>query len=147
MSEQNKAIVTTSTPSDAATRTNPLDSVRQLTCAWVGMWVVASEDLGKFYQRCLARGAEIMNTQPAAMPPEEKPLAQDAAAADPKKAKPKSVRPTTIVNAFGAVESYHIDLNVDQLLPTKEEFDALAERVEALSREVDALVEQRQQAQ
>jgi polyhydroxyalkanoate synthesis regulator phasin len=32
------------------------------------------------------------------------------------------------------------------LLPTREELDALTERVEALSREVDALVEQRQQA-
>ena len=147
MSEQNKAIVTTSTPSDAATRTNPLDSVRQLTYAWVGMWALAGEELGNFFQRCMARGEQIMQAPSAATPPEEKPLASDAAAVDPKKAKPKSVRPTTIVNAFGAVESYHIDLNVDQLLPTKEEFDALAERVEALSREVDALVEQRQQAQ
>ena len=38
-------------------------------------------------------------------------------------------------------------INVDRLLPTKEELEALIERVEALSREVDALVDQRQQAQ
>ena len=147
MSEQNEAIVTNATPSVTAPRSNPLDSVRQLTYAWVGMWAVASDDLGNFIQRCVARGEQIMNASSAARAPEQKPPASDAAVVDPKKAKPKSVRPTTIVNAFGAVESYHIDLNVDQLLPTKEEFDALAERVEALSREVDALVEQREQAQ
>ena len=33
------------------------------------------------------------------------------------------------------------------ILPTKQELDALSERVEALSREVDALVEQRKQEQ
>ena len=66
MSDQNGAIVTTSTPSDAATRTNPLDSVRQLTYAWVGMWAVASDDLGNFIQRCVARGEQIMNASSAA---------------------------------------------------------------------------------
>ena len=143
MSDQSEAIVTTLVPSDPIPRSNPLDSVRQLTYAWVGLWAVASEDLGNFFQRCVARGEQMLNAPPAATALEETALAHDAAA-DPKKAAPKSVRPTTIVNAFGAVESYHFDLNIDQLLPTKEELDALAERVEALSREVNALVEQHQ---
>ncbi len=43
------------------------------------------------------------------------------------------------------VESYHIDLNAEGILPTKQELDALSERVEALAREVEALVEQRQE--
>jgi polyhydroxyalkanoate synthesis regulator phasin len=51
----------------------------------------------------------------------------------------------SVFNAFGAVESYHIDLNAEGILPTKQELDDLSERVEALSREVDALAKQRKQ--
>jgi polyhydroxyalkanoate synthesis regulator phasin len=50
----------------------------------------------------------------------------------------------SVFNAFGAVESYHIDLNAEGLLPTKQEVDALSERVEALAHEVEALVKQRE---
>jgi hypothetical protein len=64
----------------------------------------------------------------------------------PRTAASRAVRPLSIVNAFGAVESYHIDLNVDRILPTKEELDALIERVEALSGEVDALVERKRRS-
>jgi hypothetical protein len=72
------------------------------------------------------------------------PPAPDAGATSPKPATSRAIRPMSIFNAFGAVESYHFDLNVNQLLPTKAEFDALLERVEALSREVDALAKQRE---
>jgi polyhydroxyalkanoate synthesis regulator phasin len=144
MSEQSETIVPaapTVQPRD------PLVGVRQLAYAWVGLWGVAAEDLSKLYQRCVARGEQIMNSKSSATPTEVKPSTPDVAATEPKKSAPKAIRPTSIFNAFGAVESYHIDLNAEEILPTKQELDALSERVEALSREVDALVEQRKQGQ
>ena len=63
MSEQSEAIVTT-TSSSTAERGELLAGVRQLAYAWVGMWGVASEDLGHFYERCVARGEQILNARP-----------------------------------------------------------------------------------
>jgi hypothetical protein len=108
-----------------------------LAYAWVGLWSVAAEDCGKFFQRCVARGEQIMQAQPPAVQPE-------APATESKKTAPKSIRPMSVFNAFGAVESYHIDLNVAGILPTQQELEALTERVEVLSREVEALAKQRQ---
>jgi polyhydroxyalkanoate synthesis regulator phasin len=143
MSEHPEALVAT-TSASTAEHNGPLAGVRTLAYAWVGLWRVAAEDLGKFYLRCVVRGEQIVNAQPMASQPEVKPSAPDAATAEPKKIAPKNIRPMSIFNAFGAVESYHFDLNIDQLVPTKAEFDALLERVEALTREVDALASQRQ---
>ena len=123
---------------------NPLHGARQLAYAWVGLWSVAAEDFGKLCQRCVARGEQLLNAQPPAAQPAVKPPAPDAAVTSPNPAASRAVRPMSIFNAFGAVESCHFDLNADQLLPTKAEFDALLERVEALSREVDALAERRE---
>ncbi len=149
MSEQSEVIVP-APPSSTHQRGSLLDGVRQLACAWVGMWGVASEDLGNFYQRCVARGEQLLKAQPPlarpaqpALPPQE----PDVVVSRAKSTAPRRVQPTTIMNAFGAVESYYIDLNAEKILPTKQELDALTERVEALSREVDALVEQRKQGQ
>ena len=146
MSEQSEVIASV-TSSPAGRRSGPLDGVRQLVYAWVGLWGVASEDLGNFCQRCVVRGEQIMNSKLPATQSEAKPNPLEAVVSQPRTAASRAVRPVSIVNAFGAVESYHIDLNVDRILPTQEELEALNERVEALSREVNALVDQRQQAQ
>jgi hypothetical protein len=143
MSEQSE--VNVSTPSSTVKRSGLLDGVRQLTYAWVGMWSVASDDLGDFYTRCVARGEQVMNAKPPAARPEVKP--PDAAVALPKTAASRAIRPMSIVNMFGAVESYHIDLNAEGILLTKQELDALSERVDALSREVNALSDQRKEEQ
>ena len=146
MSEQSEATVS-ATPPSTAQGDVLLSRARQLAYAWVGMWVVASGDLGAFYQRCVARGEQIMNAKPPATQPDVKPLTLEAAVTHPKKPTSKNVRPMSVFNMFGAVESYHIDLNAEGILPTKQELDALSERVEALAREVDALIEQRKQEQ
>jgi hypothetical protein len=146
MSEQREAIVIT-TSSSTAQPSSLLVGVRQLAYAWVGMWGVASEDLGHFYERCVARGEQILNARLTTAQPEVNPPAPEAAVAAPKAAAVRRIRPVSIINAFGAVESYHIDLNAEGLLPTKQELDAVSERVEALAREVNALVDQRKQEQ
>ncbi len=142
MSDQNEAIVTktsTAAPNDL------LAGVRQLACAWIGMRGVAAEDVGKFYQRCVARGEQLLKAQqPPAAQPIAKPPAPDAGVTAPKPATSRPIHPMSVFNAFGAVESYHIDLNAEALLPTKQELDALRERVEALAREVESLINQRE---
>jgi hypothetical protein len=143
MSEQSEAIVA-ATSSSTAERNDPLAGVRQLAYAWVGLWGVAAEDLGNFYQRCVARGEQIMNSQPPATSPEAKPRPLEAVVSEPRTTAARRIRPLSIVNAFGAVESYHFDLNAEGILPTKEEINSLSERVEALTREVDALARQRE---
>jgi hypothetical protein len=142
MSEQSEAIVA-ATSSSTAERNDPLAGVRQVAYAWIGLWGVAAEDFGNFYQRCVARGEQILQAKPQSPRPEVQPSAPYAAA-EPKKPAPKVIRPLSVFNAFGAVESYHIDLNAEALLPTKQELDALSERVEALAREVDTLTKQRE---
>ena len=146
MTEQSEVHVPT-VPSSTVPRSGLLDGARQLAYAWVGLWGVTSDDLGNFYQRCVARGEQLLNAKSSAARPEVQPLPSDAVASQSTTAASRRIRPVSIVNAFGAVKSYHIDLNVNRELPTKEELDALIERVEALSREVDALVEQRKQEQ
>ena len=144
MSEQSE-VIETKTPSPTAQSSGLLDGVRQLAYAWVGLWVVASEDLGNFYQRCVVRGEQIMNSKPIATQPEAISHSPEAVESQPRTTASRAVRPMSIVNAFGAVESYHIDLNAEGMLPTKQELDALSERVEALSREVEALAERREE--
>jgi hypothetical protein len=144
MSEQSEVFVAT-TPSSTAERNDPLAGVRQLAYAWIGLWGVAAEVFSNFYQRCAARGEQILQAKPSSPRPELNPSAPDAAATELRKPTPKVIRPMSVFNAFGAVESYHIDLNAEGLLPTKQEFDTLSERVEVLAREVDALVKQREQ--
>ncbi len=63
----------------------------------------------------------------------------------PKSAASRRSRPVSVINALAVVKPYHIDVNAEGELPTKEEFDAMLERVEALAREVDALAKQREQ--
>ena len=113
MSEQSEAIVAT-THHQPREHGDPLAGVRQLAYAWVGMWGVASDDLGNFYQRCVARGEQILNAKPPAAQPEVKPPAPDAGVTRRETVAPRSIRPMSVFNAFGAVESYHIDLNVDR---------------------------------
>ncbi len=142
MSEQSEALNTTASP--AAAPSEPLVSMRQWACAWVGLWGVAAEDLGKFYQRCVARGEQLLKAQPSAAQSAMKLPAPVTDVTPPKSTVPKVIRPMSVFNAFGAVESYHVDLNAAGLLPTKQELDALSERVEALAREVDTLAKQRE---
>lgn len=144
MSAQIERIVTAA---PVAQQRDPLAGVRQLAYAWIGMWGAAAEDLGSFYRRCVTRGEQIMNAKPPAATSEAEPHPLEAAASQPRATASRAIRPMSIFNAFGAVESYHIDLNVDRLLPTKDELEAVIERVEALSREVDALLEQRKPGQ
>ncbi len=145
MPEQNQAIVPVA-PAVNDRPTDPLTGVRHLAYAWVGLWSVALEDLGAFYQRCVARGEQALGAQAqAAAQPEVKSPDSDVDQKQLKAAARRRIQPTTIMNAFGAVESYHIDLNAEKLLPTKEELDALAERIEVLTREVEALARKREQ--
>jgi hypothetical protein len=143
MSEQSEAMAITT--SSTAERSSLPAGVRQLAYAWIGMWGVASDDLSTFYHRCVARGEQILNAsaRPSAAQPEVKPPMPDAAVTPPKPTASRAIRPMSVFNAFGAVESYHIDLNAEGILPTKQELDALSARVEALAREVEALADQR----
>ena len=143
MSEQSEAIIPAK-PSSTAKRGGPLDGVRHLAYVWVGLWSVAGEDIGNFYGRCVARGDQILNARQPTVQPEVKSPAPDTTVKQPKTADSRHIRPLSIFNAFGSVESYHFDLNAEGPLPTKQEFDALNERVEALAREVDALARQRE---
>ncbi len=143
MSEQSEVIISAK-PSSTIRRGGLLDDVRQLACAWVGLWGVAGEDIGNFYGRCVARGEQMLNARAPAVQPEVKSSAPDTTVKQPKTAGNRRIRPLSIFNAFGAVESYHIELNAEEILPTRQELDALNERVEALSREVDALAKQRE---
>jgi len=142
MTEQNEVIGPTTT-SSTVPRSNLLDNVRQLAYAWVGMWSVVSDDAGNFYQRCVARGEQVLNAKSSAAQPDGQLQMPDTVMSQPITAASRRIRPLSIFNAFGAVETYHLDLNVDRELPTKAELDALIEQVEALSREVDALADQR----
>ena len=144
LSEQGDGI-SSATPSSTVKRGSPFASLRQLTYAWVGLWGVASDDLGNFYSRCVARGEQILNTQQPTARPEVIPHTPDIAASQPNPAVSKRRQPASIINAFAVVKPYHIDVNVAGGLPTKEEFDALLKRVEALAREVDTLVKQREE--
>ena len=146
MSEQSEVIVP-ATPASTVQGNGPLDGVRQLALAWIGLWGVANDDLGNFYQRCVTRGAQILNAKPWTTQPEVKSPTPEAAMTQPRKPTSKVIRPMSVFNMFGAVKSYHIDLDDEGILPTKQELDTLTERVEALSREVGALVEQRKQEQ
>ena len=143
VSEQSEAILPAA-PTSTVKRGGLLDDVRQLAYAWVGLWGVAGEDIGNFYDRCVARGEQILNARPPMIQPEVKSSPPDITVNQPKTAGSRNIRPLSIFNAFGAVESYHFDLNAEGLLPTKQEFDALNERVEVLAREVDALAKQRE---
>ncbi len=144
MSEHNNVAIVPAAASNAD-RNTAGDGLRQLAYAWIGLWSVASEDLGLLYRRCVSRGEQIVKAKVPVAQPGEKSPAPDIAPTSPKAATPKVIRPMSVFNAFGAVESYHIDLNVEELLPTKREFDALSERVEALASEVEFLVRQREQ--
>jgi hypothetical protein len=142
MSEQSETVVTT-TSASTAERNDPLAGVRQMAYAWIGLWSVAAEDFSNFYQRCVACGEQVMNAKSSVTQPEVKASAP-AAVPLPKTTAARRIRPMSIFNAFGAVESYQIDLNAEGLLPTQQELDALSERVEALAREVEALIKQRE---
>ena len=141
MPEQSEVVVTT-VPSSTGKRSGLLDGVRQLTYAWVGVWGVASDDIGNFYSRCVARGEQLLNARPPATRPEVNTVVSQPIAAAAGRGGPVSW-----INAFVVVKPSRIDLNVEGGLPTKAEFDALIERVEALSGEVDALVDRRKQEQ
>jgi polyhydroxyalkanoate synthesis regulator phasin len=136
MSERSEVTVSSTRLSTTPQRNGLLEGVSQLAHAWVGLWSIASDDLGDFYHRCVARGEQRLDGQPPA---------SDVVVTQPKTAVSRRIQPLSIVNAFGAVESYHIDLNVEGILPTRQELDALTERVEALSREVESLAQQRKQ--
>ena len=146
MSEQSEAIMSTAS-SSAVKRSGPLDGARQLACAWVGLWGVASDGLGNFYGRCVARGEQMLNVQLPAARPDVQSQEPDAVISQPSTAVSRRSRPVSVINAFVVVKPSRIDVNYDRELPTKEEFDALIERIEVLSREVDALVDRRKQQQ
>ena len=143
MSEQSEAILPAA-PTSTVKRGGVLDDVRQLAYAWVGLLGVAGEDIGNFYRRCVARGEHILNARLPIVQPEVKSPTPDTEVKQPKTAGSRNIRPLSIFNAFGAVESYHFDLNAEGLLPTKQELDALNERVETLTREVEALARERE---
>ncbi len=142
MSEQNEV---TRPTVPAMKRGGLFDNVRQLACAGIGLWGVASDELGSFYQRCVTRGEQLLNTPTSATRPAVKSPASEAKETQPKTKGLRPIRPMSVFNAFGAVDSYHIELNAEELLPTKQELAALSERIEALSREVEALAKQREE--
>ena len=145
MSEQSEVIVPAS-PSSAIKRSLLLDSVRQLTYAWIGVWGVANDDIGNFYSRCVARGEQIMKAGPLVAQPQVDPQAPDTVVSQPGATTSGRGRPVSVINAFVVFKPSRTEVKVDGL-PTKAEFDALAERVDALSREVEALAAQRKEEQ
>ena len=124
-----------------------MDGVRQLTYAWVGVWGIASDDLGDFYSRCVTRGEQIVRARLPVARPRVKPQAPDTAVSQPSATASGRGRPVSWINAFVVVRPSRTEVYVDSGLPTKADFDALIERVDALSREVEALADQRKQEQ
>ncbi len=108
------------TPPAATQHGGRLDVVRQPSYAWLGAFDVVREEIDGFYQRCVAHGEQTMRAR-------------------------RSTAPSTVPSkAPEAMASQPIDVLLDRTgLATKSEINALIERLDALSREIDALADQR----
>ena len=146
MSEQREVIVS-ATPSPAVKRGGLLDGMRQLAYAWVGVWIVASDDLGNFYSRCVTRGERIVRGRLPVARPQVKPQAAETGVSQPIAAASGRGKPVSWINAFVVVRPSRTEVYVDSGLPIKADFDALIERVDALSREVETLADQNKKEQ
>ena len=99
------------------------DGVRRLAYASLGLISVMSDDVGSFYEKCVARGEQ---------------KAREARAS--RRGRQAARRPRRKTAGAGQPIAAMLDRSK---LATKSEMDALIARVDALSREIDALAEQR----
>ena len=130
-------------------RNTPFDGMRQLTYAWLGLFGLASDEFGDFYNRCVARGAETVKARRFAVRLGVRSNAPESTVIDPSdEALDRTVPATkTVMNAFVVFSSNVVVRPKTAAQATQTEIDALNERVEALSREVDTLVDQHKQAE
>ena len=106
----------------APQRDNLADGLRRLAYASVGLFGVMSDEVGAFYEKCVARGEQRAK--------ESRASAHGRQAARRTRTKPVTAKqPITAVLARSR-------------LATKSEMDALSARVDALAREIDVLAAQ-----
>ncbi len=122
MSNQDEAVKSGSS-ADPARRSDLREGVRHFTYAWIGMWGVVRDETSAFYDKCAARGEETLRTA------RQRQAKRRGARHGPREA--KAMQPMDVALAKAG-------------LATKSEIAALIEQVDALSREVDALAQQRQ---
>ena len=100
------------------------DSVRRVAYASLGLFSVMSDEVGTFYEKCVTRGEQRAHEARASTRRQQfarRPRRTGAGARQPVAA---------VLDRSGVV--------------TKSDMDALIARVDALSHEIDALVEQQQ---
>ena len=111
-------------------RSGLMTGVRHLTYAWIGAVGIVGEEVGEFYKRCVARGEQVTNE------------ARESARS--RRAQWRSARQ----RETPAKTEQPVDALLDRSgLATKSEINALIDQVDALSREVDALAQKRNQQQ
>jgi polyhydroxyalkanoate synthesis regulator phasin len=99
------------------------DGVRRLAYASLGLFGVMTDEVGSFYEKCVSRGE------------------QQAKGARASTRGPQAARRTRRKTA-GAAQPIAAVLDRSKLA-TKSDMDALSARVDALSHEIDGLLEQR----
>jgi polyhydroxyalkanoate synthesis regulator phasin len=111
----------------SAKRPDLLVGVRHFVYASVGMWEVMREEAGTFYNKCVERGERTL--QATRQEAHQRRVARRAA----RKPAHRSVMEAPLEAALARGG-----------LATKAEFQALLTQVDALTREVDTLIAQRQ---
>ncbi len=120
----NHEVMKTEAASGTPQRGSPVDGLRRLAYASLGLFSVMTDEVETFYEKCVTRGE------------------QKAKAARASTRERQAVRRTRRKAAGGGPP---IAAMLDRSgLATKSEMDALSARVDALAHEIDALVEQRQ---
>ena len=104
-------------------RGNLADGVRRLAYASLGLFSVMTDEVGTFYEKCVTRGEQ---------------KAKEARAST----RERHVARRTRKKTAGAGQSIATALDRSGLA-TKSEMDALSVRVDAVSHEIDVLIEQR----
>jgi polyhydroxyalkanoate synthesis regulator phasin len=117
------AVTGTEAASGTPQRGSLADGVRRLAYASLGLFSVMSDELGTFYEKCVTRG--------------EQKTKEARASTRGQQAARRTRRKTA-----GASQPIAALLDRSRLV-TKSEMDALSARVDALSHEIDILVEQR----
>ena len=99
------------------------NGVRRLAYASLGLFSVMTDEVGTFYEKCVARGEQQVKEARAAA--RERPAARQTRRKTARAGQPIAA----VLDRSG--------------LATKSEMDALSAQVDALAREIDMLAEQR----
>jgi polyhydroxyalkanoate synthesis regulator phasin len=121
---QHHEVTETKAASGTPQRGGPVDGVRRLAYASLGLFSVMSDEVGTFYEKCVTRGEQ---------------KAKEARATTRERQAARRTRRKT--RGTGQPIAAMLDRSG---LATKSEMDALVARVDILSHEIDALAEQRQ---